>query len=220
MKFDLKSLPGGGVRIDTGQKPQALLLHGYGGTHRDLLPLALSLAQAGHSVWLPDLPGHGDAPGELTSEALTEAMERWNASIGRVPGTPGWLLLGHSLGARVAWAMARPGDGLVSVSPPLSAGFSSELRKELLSVLRPRWVRESRPMMGLVEALDTLPEAPEFQIEHLLLVAGRDLSSVEEAAALLKDSPGCQIERIPHTDHTSILLHPATSERILGWIGN
>ena len=74
-----------------------------------IVPLALPLAEQ-FTVWLPDLPGHGDSPptrGERPGlwETL-DVLKRW------LRGLPDGIdvLLGHSLGAWLAQELLRSGE--------------------------------------------------------------------------------------------------------------
>ncbi len=220
MKLEIHELPTGGIQLAPPEEVRssalrAVLLHGYGGTYRDLLPLGFAFARRGFTTLFPEIPGHGHSPVALTSSAITDFTEALRCRRDEGNST---LWVGHSLGARMAWQCATAQDRVVAISPPMSVDFGPERRKELLSVLRPRWVRESKPMMGLAEALELLPRAPASGVRQLLLLAQKDLSASEEAWSLFASSPLNESQRIPHTDHTSILLHTDLEERIFRWI--
>jgi pimeloyl-ACP methyl ester carboxylesterase len=93
-----------------GHGPKLIALHGGPGLdHHVLVPLALPLAER-FTVWLPDLPGHGDSPpsrGERPGLRKTlDVLKRWLA------GLPDGIdvLLGHSLGAWLVQEMLRSGE--------------------------------------------------------------------------------------------------------------
>lgn len=56
-----------------GSGPAALLVHGWRGQAVDLDPLADRLVDAGCTVWMPDLPGHGRSQGAHLSVPLAAA---------------------------------------------------------------------------------------------------------------------------------------------------
>ncbi|MDX1512023.1 MAG: alpha/beta fold hydrolase [Nitriliruptorales bacterium] len=77
-----------------GSGPTVLAVHGWGGSSRDMLPIAEDLAAAGHRVVVPDLPAHGASPGRMVnlfelSAALAELIQ--------VEG-PVHAVVAHSLG--------------------------------------------------------------------------------------------------------------------------
>ena len=106
--------------------PPVLLLHGGSGSWTHWVRNIEALAQAGHAVWVPDLPGFGDSaapPDGHDADVLPAWLERGLQSL--VGDTP-VQLVGFSFGALVAglWADAGPARvaRLVLVgSPCLSA---------------------------------------------------------------------------------------------------
>ena len=106
--------------------PPVLLLHGGSGSWTHWVRNIEALAQAGHAVWVPDLPGFGDSaapPDGHDADVLPAWLERGLQSL--VGDTP-VQLVGFSFGALVAglWADAWPSRvaRLVLVgSPCLSA---------------------------------------------------------------------------------------------------
>ena len=95
--------------------PTVLLLHGWKESRWQMVPRARLLLQHGYSVFVPDLPAHGESDGDFVSFGLREgaaaraAAERLRAHR---PGQP-IAGLGTSLGG-VALLMAR-------CEPPLDA---------------------------------------------------------------------------------------------------
>jgi pimeloyl-ACP methyl ester carboxylesterase len=96
-----------------------VLFHGGPGLeHRVLLPLAEQLAEA-FEVWVPDLPGHGDAPRlDPGASVIQKAMVRLATLDGGAD-----LVVGHSLGAWLLRDCLRQGtltprQGVVLLSPP------------------------------------------------------------------------------------------------------
>jgi hypothetical protein len=101
---------------------------------------------------------------------------------------------------------------VVAISTPQKIEFTGEARRELMQALRPRWVREERPMAGLVELLSELPQDPSTGAQALFLRGSRDLSCCD-----WPDGEGLR-EEIRDCDHASILLHPETERRAAEWL--
>jgi len=103
--------------------PVALLVHGWGGHARQLLPLAEALAQQGWRPVVLELPAHGRSPGSTSNlpqfaRAIDYVAHRLQAQ-GQAPR----LLAGHSLGASAAAYAASRGlavERLVLLAPPAS----------------------------------------------------------------------------------------------------
>jgi pimeloyl-ACP methyl ester carboxylesterase len=103
--------------------PVALLVHGWGGQARQLLPLAEALAQQGLRPALVDMPAHGASDGSTSS--LPQFARAIDYVVGRLQqrGERVGVLAAHSLGANAAaYAASRglPIDRLVLLAPPAS----------------------------------------------------------------------------------------------------
>lgn len=195
---------------DSLPRGRALLLHGYGQSRYEMLPLATRLAQGGWEVLAPDLPGHGSSS-ELLSPASVQAF-----LLARKGEPAPDLVIGHSLGARIAVALGGC-PRVIAISPPVESRFDESTRAELLGYLRPRWVREEKPMAALAELLRTLPMDSGGVESGLVLLAQNELSAVEAGTGLWRGRAAWTVERVRHTDHGSIHLSAATAERILSW---
>jgi pimeloyl-ACP methyl ester carboxylesterase len=94
-------------RLDGEASQRAPLLiwgHGWGHTHRALLPLAESLRRVAPSA-LVDFPGFGESPippGPWGTEDYADAMAEWLAGL----GTTRRVWIGHSFGSRVGLQLA------------------------------------------------------------------------------------------------------------------
>ncbi len=106
-------------------RPLLIWAHGWGHTHRNLLPLAEAMRRAAPSVLL-DLPGFGDSPAPPAAWGTADyadAAAEWLARM--PPGRRIWIA--HSFGARVGLQLAarHPGaiDGLFLIA---AAGLPSK----------------------------------------------------------------------------------------------
>ncbi len=127
------AVPGGGETLfvhQDGSGPRLLLLHGGPGLdHRLLLPLAEALAAGRHTVWAPDLPGHGASRHEGEPfpglAGLARRLGDWLDAVYDLSSGPE-ILAGHSLGAWLARNYVRTRRpnlaGLVLISPPSRPG--------------------------------------------------------------------------------------------------
>ena len=80
--------------------PPVLLLHGLGATNASMLPVLADLA-ADHRVLAPDLPGFG-ASAAPRAPYNAPWFAAWVEAFQRVTGSRGAVLIGNSLGGRVA----------------------------------------------------------------------------------------------------------------------
>jgi pyruvate dehydrogenase E2 component (dihydrolipoamide acetyltransferase) len=117
----LRVVPG----IGTARVP-VLLLHGLYDEGRGWRDLPDRLAQAGHPVWVADLPGHGaSAP----ASSMDEAADRVAQALPEGPVR----LVGHSAGAVLASLLAERlgarAEGLVLIAP---AGLGARINADFV----------------------------------------------------------------------------------------
>ena len=135
-------LPGAEPFAREGGPVGALLCHGFTGSPRTLRPWAEYLADAGLTVSLPRLPGHGTSWQDLArtgwEDWYGEADRAFRELSARCPQA---FVLGLSMGACLAFRLAQAhGDaisGVVAVNPSLAA----DTRLFLLAPVLKRAVR-------------------------------------------------------------------------------
>ena len=100
-----------------GTGPTVLLLHGWGGSGHDMMPIASAFAAAGFRSVIIDMPGHGRSPGRESS--LVEFLRAIRA-VTRTLGSPE-VVVGHSFGGAAAvFSIAElelPVRGAVLIAP-------------------------------------------------------------------------------------------------------
>lgn len=207
-------LANGDLLVEPGKKEtqsklrEGLVIHGYGGNKEEMLGLSVNLVKAlDLRLLLFDLPGH--APD--TTDLLT--LENAGAAVTERLGSleSGSFFIGHSLGGRLGLMTGLPQAILLSV--PGRALFDGN-RRELLSTLRARRVRENSTYEGLREvlAVDVSPAT-----RTLLLYAKNDIKSSHEMALEWKDGVNA-IEKIPDCNHLDIISHRTTERAIVSWL--
>jgi carboxylesterase len=141
-------LPGAEPFAHDGSEVGVLMCHGFTGCPQSLRPWAEALADAGYTVRLPLLPGHGTTWQELNrtrwpdwytavSTALDELTQRCRAVV--VAG----LSMGGALALRLAAQRGQDVAGLIVVNPSVT---DEDPRLALLPVLQ--YVLPSRPGIG------------------------------------------------------------------------
>lgn len=135
-------MPGAEPYTHDGGPVGALLCHGFTGTPQSLRPWASHLAQAGLSVCLPRLPGHGTT----WQEMARTRWEDWYAEVARAfeelaKRADEVFAMGLSLGACLALRLAEIHgnaiSGLVLVNPSIAADSRLFLLAPVLKHLVP-----------------------------------------------------------------------------------
>jgi pimeloyl-ACP methyl ester carboxylesterase len=110
MKIEIPETGGAVTHVGTGSRPftvednreVVLFVHGAALDHTVWVMQTRYFARQGYAVLAPDLPGHGRSGGApLTS---VEAMADWLAELLQVLGIDRATVVGHSMGALVAYA--------------------------------------------------------------------------------------------------------------------
>ena len=136
------SPPYAATAVASGVKPTLFLLHFLGGSAREWSEVTALLGEQFRCVAI-DLPGFGDAAGEPGYDvaAMADAV---SAAIG-ADKPPRWVLVGHSMGAKVAPVVSRRAengaDGLAGLShlvllagsPPAPEPMDETRRETMMS---------------------------------------------------------------------------------------
>ncbi len=121
-----------GAELDLEGGPDAvLLLHGLTGSPFEVAPVARRLAEAGFRCLAPVMAGHGGPPEELIGVPWSEWVDKASRDLGRLAGARRTFVVGCSMGALVACALAHDEparvDGLVLLAPALELRLSGKL---------------------------------------------------------------------------------------------
>lgn len=167
----------------------AVLLHGYGSSKEAMLGLALSLAEAGLTCTVPDLPGHGENPRSFGPEVVESAR----AAVRHARRHGPVVAVGNSLGGRLA--LLSHADAVVAISPALPQEPSAAGLYALRTFATPK-VRQDRPGQ-VVEVLAGLPPHAVEGAPVLILLAEGDIPSIVRASEHLASSlPLAEVRRI------------------------
>lgn len=225
-------LPGAEPFSAAGGRDGVLVLHGFTGSPQSMRPLAEAFAQAGFTVELPLLPGHGTSIDDLIpmrwSDWSTAADAAYLALAGRCERV---VVAGLSMGgALTIWLGERHEEiaGLVAINPaiePPAESFFDILRGVLASgsptmpgigndIALEGAVELAYPEAG-VEALLSLLDATEgisaglgaLRSPVLLLSSRNDHVVPSSSGDLLEAAAGSTVERVwlEHSFHVATL---------------
>ena len=173
--------------VSAGDKGRigVLVSHGFGGSPRSVQELALRLVDAGYTVALPLLAGHGLTPGAMERST----WEEWTADVERAfawlrERTDQIFVLGLSMGGTLAlWLAERHPEvaGLITAN-----AIVRHPRERLMLIAGrvglPRWAKaigNDTKMPGVDEmAYDRIPTRSTRQLALLLAAVRGDLSLV------------------------------------------
>jgi len=118
-----------------GGPDAVLLLHGLTGSTFEVLPVARRLEAAGLRCLAPLMAGHGGTPAELAGVPWTEWVGKARRELARLEGARRTFVVGCSMGALVACALAHDHpakvDGLVLLAPALELSAIGRLGARL-----------------------------------------------------------------------------------------
>lgn len=203
--------------------PIALLVHGWGGSARQLLPLAESLAQHGLRPVLLDLPAHGRSAGRTSN--LPQFARAIDYAVGRLQqeGHAVAVLAGHSLGANaVAYAASRglAVGKLVLLAPPASPraytryfarvfGLSESTRAGMQ-----RWIEEREGV--LMQNFEPPAVAPRIRVPTLVVHDRADaVNAFADGQAFAHAIQGAQLVATEGLGHRRMLKDPSVIARIV-----
>jgi carboxylesterase len=121
-----------GAEFELNGGPDAvLLLHGLTGSTFELHLVAERLGAAGMRCLAPVMAGHGGSPRALVGVPWTEWVAKARRDLARLEGARRTFVVGCSMGALVACALARDHpervDGLVLLAPALELQLQGKL---------------------------------------------------------------------------------------------
>ena len=165
LDLDQIEVQAGDCKLSTyvvGEGPPVIALHGLGGTKISMLPLVPALAPY-HRVIIPDLPGHGESDKPISTEYTPRNYARTVRRMMDALGVERAIVIGNSLGGRVALELGvRSPDrvralGLLAPAVPgfrvrYIMGFTRVIPTEVGAVpfpLREKWMRAAvRRLLG------------------------------------------------------------------------
>jgi pimeloyl-ACP methyl ester carboxylesterase len=221
--IDLKD---GSLRVSAttfGDGPPAMLVHGWGGSANDMLPLAWAFARAGWRSVVFDMPGHGQSPGRESS--LVEFLRAMRLVAGAL-GQPE-IIVGHSFGGAAAvfgiTELRLPVRAAVLVSPaPGPAYYVDQFVRAVGlpaartgGMVRQLVERVGRPM----ESLDALVAARAATVPALIVHDPRDREVSFEFAEQMRDAwRGSRLVPAPSLGHKRILRDATTIDIAVDFI--
>lgn len=159
-----------------GEGRPVLLLHGFPDSHELWRNQVPALAEAGHRVIAPDLPGSGqsEAPGEVDSYRLQNVVKGLVELLDQLEVDKA-AVVGHDWGAATAWVLAAMVPDRVDRLVALSVGHPAV----------PRRLRQLRDFWYML--LFQYPEAEELLSENEWSFFRRWMSSAEDLERYLEE---------------------------------
>lgn len=232
------------ARAATRSGPPVLLVHGFLSNGAHDWPDANwsdAITAQGRDVLVVDLPAHGQGaavsdPAQARVAAVAAALEKVAASTGEAVD-----VIGYSLGARLAWALAaqHPGRvnrlvlgglGLLDPFAPVDFAAARQLAEAgeapadphtgFLASLVIGSGADAASMFNFMEGLaaDPFDPAREAPTAQLLFIAGTDDPMAAKIDTLEPYVPGSRTLRVPG-DHMAALRTPAFREAALTFLG-
>ena len=203
--------------------PVALLVHGWGGHARQLLPLAESLTQQGLRPVLLDLPAHGRSAGRTSN--LPQFARAIEYAVGRLQqeGHAVAVLAGHSLGANAAAYAASRGLGigkLVLLAPPASPRAYTRYFAQVFGLSEPTRAAMQRHIEAregvLMQNFEPRAVAPRIRVPTLVVHdRGDAVNAFADGQAFAHAIQGAQLVATEGLGHRRMLKDPAVVARVV-----
>jgi len=225
-------LPGAEPFSASNGQNGVLVLHGFTGSPQSMRPLAEAFADAGLSVELPLLPGHGTSPDDL----IGTTWDDWSAAaeqayLGLAARSDRTVVAGLSMGGTLAaWLATRHPEvaGIVLVNPmvePAADSFAEMMRQLLGSgtdrmpaigsdIAKPGCAETAydatpvAPLLSLLAAVSELaPHLAEIDCPILLLTSREDHVVPVTNGDFLCEHVAAPVERVmlEHSYHVATL---------------
>ena len=208
-------MPGAEPFHHEGGPVGVLLVHGFTGTPQSLRGWAEALAEAGLSVALPRLPGHGTS----VTEANLTHWQDWYAEVERHLALlrercEDVFVMGLSMGGTLSIRLAEEhGDeiaGLVLVNPSLLTKRPDRFLLPVLRRVKPTYpgIASDIKAPGVTElAYDQIPLKAAYQLSKLWQVTRADLAKVTQPILLLRSTE----DHVVEPDSARLLLAKVAS---------
>lgn len=207
--------------------PVALLVHGWGGHARQMLPLAEALAQHGMRPVLLEMPAHGRSAGRTSS--LPQFARAVDYAIGRLQqeGHTIGLLAAHSLGASAAAFAASRGlavGKLVLVAPPASPrAYTHYFAKVfgLAEATRSAMQKRIEAREGvLMRQFEPASVAPRIRVPTLVVHdRGDGINAFSDGQAYAHAIQGAQLLATEGLGHRKVLQDPGVITKVVMFAG-
>ena len=207
--------------------PVALLVHGWGGHARQLLPLGEALAQQGWRPVLLELPAHGRSAGSTSSLPQFARAIEYVAQRLQAQGQAVRLLAGHSLGANAAAHAASGGlplERLLLLAPPASPRAYTRyfaqvfgLHEGTRAALQERIEQREGKLMRQFE-----PQAVGPRVAAATLVVhdrGDRVNGFADGEAFARAIPGARLLATDGLGHRKLLRDPQVLEALVRFAG-
>lgn len=184
-----------------GDRPGAVVVHGYAGSARLMRPFAQTLARNGYVVVLVDLAGHG-----ASNRRIADPQPDVDVAVRHLRAQPGvdptrTVLIGHSRGAIAVTTYAADHHDIAATVAISLARAPASLPRNLLVLYGqlelPPFAAAARATLALAQ-----PQGA---------TTGRTYGSVADGSAVRADP-------IPAVEHAGVLFSPTTHERTLAWL--
>jgi pimeloyl-ACP methyl ester carboxylesterase len=206
----------------------AVLVHGWGSSHGNLIRLAVPILRGGHPVLLFDVRHHGESPPSrfVTARHYRDDIKAACQEMEQLYPGRAVAVVGHSMGGScgiLAAVAGAPIQGLISISAPADLwevwAYYFDRQglpgKWIVRLLNPFWRRRAGASW---ESLDPESRAKELALPFLVLHGARDESVPVAHANVLASAAGTEAVVMEGKDHSNLLDAPELHERVISFL--
>lgn len=194
--------------LGEGAGQLVVVSHGFAGSRQMMEGIALSIARAGHSVYVFDYLGHGRHPDALSPDittvtGTTEDLVQQTLDVVREAqarsGDDRVALVGHSMATDV---IIRAAERLNDVNVVIAISMYSEA------------VTPTHPKRLLV-----LSGAQETRLREVAMSTLNQVREASEGVTVQRDQVMRRAAVAPYVGHVGVLWSPVTSQESVDWLG-
>jgi carboxylesterase len=172
-------------------KGHCVLVHGFTGSPHELGPLAKALRDAGFSVSVPTLYGHGESREELRTATTTAWIQSVEPIVQNKVEREPVHLIGFSMGAMVCAVLAAryPVASVTMLSPAVFYVGPRQVFRQIAGVIKASWGQGDWGVAHLQKRIDKMSNTPLSSIKQF-----RRMVQIGKAALPRVTAPLCVIQ--------------------------
>jgi carboxylesterase len=205
---------------DVMDKGHCVLVHGFTGSPEEVEPLAKALRDAGYSVSLPTLYGHGESKEELRNATTTAWIQSVEPIVVKQVALGSVHLVGFSMGAMVCAVLAAryPVASITMLSPAVFYVGPKQMFRQIAGVIKESWAGRDLGAAYLRKRIDKMSNTPLSSIKQFRRMVQIGKAALPKVTAPLCVIQGEQDEVVEPRGAAYVCTHAASAHKELHYL--